>query len=137
MDKSNCPIHNPLIGNDIDFDSALATMGIEPEQKVLVFLSVCIVLRLLIAGLANTYHKKKFVPYLTVVISLFAIFNLSNKINGTQWWSTKFHLVTSVLLLLTSAHQLYTDTRNRNISYLLYTDVLVGLMTFIYVYYSC
>lgn len=137
MDKSNCPIHNPLMGNDPNFDLLLGNIDIDPEQKILVFLSVCVIIRLLVAGLANVYHKKSFVPYITVIIALFAISNLSSTIGGTQWWSKKFHLIIAVLLLLTSAHQIYTGERNRNIPYLLYIDVLVGIMTFVYVYYSC
>lgn len=137
MEKSQCPIHNPRVGNDPQFDALLGGIGIEPEQKVLVFLTVCIIVRLLLAGVVNAYHQEKYTPYIMGVVAFFALLNLGRNLDKNQWWSRKLHLVIAVLILLTSGYQILTDTRDRNIAYLLYTDVVIGLSTFGIVYLNC
>jgi hypothetical protein len=137
MDYSQCPIHNPRVGNDPEVDAFLMSIGIEPEMKLVTFLTVCILVRLVLAGLATIYSDRKFLPYVAAVAAVFAVFTLTPGINGPQWWSRKFHLVIALLILMASGYQIYTNTRDMSIPYLLYADVIFGFTSFAYVYLTC
>ena len=133
----DCAIHNPYVQNDPQFDVVLSGLGIEPEQKVLVFLTICIVVRLLIAGVANVYHDTKVLPYVAAVIGIAAMVIIGSNIDQDVWWSRKMHLVIATMIVLSSGYQITSGVRDRSIAYLLYADVLLGLSTFAYTYVSC
>lgn len=137
MDYSQCPIHNPRVGNDPEVDNFLMGVGVSPEMKVVTFLTVCIVVRLVLAGLATLYADSTFLPYAAAVAAVFAVFTLAPGVNGPQWWSRKFHLVIALLVLATSGYQICTGERDMSIPYLLYADVAFGISTFAYVYLMC
>jgi phosphatidylserine synthase len=137
MDYSQCPIHNPRVGSDPDVDIFLQNIGVEPEYKLVVFLTICIVVRLALAGLATANYDKPFLPYVAAVAAVFAIFTLVPTLNKSQWWSRKFHLVIALLVLMASGIQIYTDRRDMSIPYLLFADVIFGITTFGYVYFTC
>jgi len=137
MNYSQCPIHNPRVGNDPEVDKFLLGIGVQPEYKLITFLLVCIVVRLVLAGVATVYADHSYLPYVAAVASLFAIFTLAPSINGPQWWSRKFHLVIALLVMFASGYQIYTNKRDMSIPYLLYADVIFGFSTFMYVYTIC
>ena len=137
MNYSQCPIHNPRVGNDPDVDVFLSNIGVEPELKLVTFLTICILVRLVLAGLATLYHEKTITPYIVAVVAIFAIWNLFPILDKGQWWSRKFHLVIAILVLLASGVQIYTGKRDITIASLLYIDVLFGILTFGYVYTTC
>jgi cation transport ATPase len=137
MDYSQCPIHNPRVGNDPDTDVFLSNIGIEPEQKLVAFLTICILVRLALAGLTHMYHDRDFTPYVAGIIAIVAIVTLGTNLNKSQWWSRKGHLVIATLILVAAISQIYTGERDKAIAYLLYADVLFGFATFSYVYLTC
>jgi len=137
INYSACPIHNPLVQNDPDTDIFLSSIGITPEYKLVAFLSVCIIARLLLAGLAQVYSDQDITPYIVLAVSTFAVLTLWSNLHKNQWWSRKTHLIMAVLLVLASSIQIYSNKRDLTIAYLLYADVIIGLSTFAYVYYSC
>lgn len=136
-DKLSCPIHNPTHQSDQEFDKMLSNIGINIDDKMIVFLTVCIVLRLFIAGLSLQYYDTEMFPYLMLIATIFALLIVGNNINSNQWWSRKTHFAIISLMLISSFHQITTNTRNISIPLLLYTDVAFGIATFGYVYYSC
>lgn len=137
MNSSLCPIRNPLIQNDPDVDIFLSNIGITPEYKLVAFLFICLFARLLLAGLANIYHKLDTTPYIVLLASSFAVLTLGSNLGKNQWWSRKIHFIIAILISIAAIIQIYTNKRDLNIAYLLYIDVLFGFMTFLYVYFSC
>jgi hypothetical protein len=79
-----------------------------PQVRKRLYYFVCIVVRLILYSLVLFYKDKLWMPYLILLVSLFSIYNLYNSIYSntgkkqTQWWSKKFQLVISILLLLVS-----------------------------------
>lgn len=137
MDITKCPIRNPLYGNDPEFDAILKNINIDVDDKMLVFLTICIVLRYLIAGLSLQYYETDIFPYIFMVITIFALFIVGRNVNQDQWWSRRMHLFIISLILISSLYQITTNERNVSIPILLYTDVTFGLLTFLYVYSMC
>lgn len=137
MDISKCPIRNPRIASDPSADKFFESIGISLEYKVVLFLTVCIVVRLLLAYLANIYYDYDFVPYVAGIAAIIIMFRIYDQLDIGQWWNRKFHFVIATLVLITSIHQIYTGEKNKSISYLLFADVIFGIMTFMYVYFTC
>jgi hypothetical protein len=109
----------------------LESIGIKPtpENRIRIFYTICIIVRLLIAGLALQLKDKVWLPYVVIVIALVTSFRLFQNLYGTWWWSTSYHLVISILLVVISFLLIIKKcNRPELISYLLYADVLGGFI---------
>lgn len=72
-------------------------------QRRRIYYTICIFIRLAIAGLLLQLKDKIWLPYVTLVFSLFAINNLAfYKEDGKQWWSNTFQLLISILMTIVS-----------------------------------
>jgi hypothetical protein len=93
---------------------------------MILFYTLCIVLRLFIAGLAYHFRDSYWLPYLVLIISLYTGYRISKNLNGNEWWSRKFHLIITILLSIVSVLIILKKVDGKYISYLLYLDVFVG-----------
>jgi len=118
----NCP--------NIDKDTLnnIKKMGLVPNVKnrAILFYSLCIILRLFIAGLAYQFKDSYWLPYLVIIICVFTGYRISRNLNGNEWWSRKFHLIIVILLCIVSVLIILKKVNGKYISYLLYLDVFVG-----------
>jgi hypothetical protein len=70
------------------------------ERRRLVYYSICIVVRA--ALIVTVYHWRNawFVQLLVLLGALVGVMNLSRRVYGTQWWSKRFQLMMSIILVV-------------------------------------
>jgi hypothetical protein len=98
---SECPNSDP------NFDKVMSnffdiTSKDYPSKRKMVYYGICIWVRLALYTLIYYYRDHKYTPYIVGVLALGSIMNLQTSITnpGKQWWSKRFDLLISVLLLL-------------------------------------
>jgi hypothetical protein len=70
------------------------------ERRRLVFYFICIVVRATLIVAVYYWRNVVFVQAVVLVGALVGVFNLSSRIDGTQWWSKKFQLMMSVIIVI-------------------------------------
>ena len=70
------------------------------ERRRLVFYFICIVVRATLIVAVYYWRNVVFVQAVVLVGALVGVFNLSSRIDGTQWWSKKFQLMMSVIIVV-------------------------------------
>ena len=100
----SCPNNNKI------FDAMLFKSGLidnslsdadKAYQRRRVYYTICILIRLTIAGLVLQLKDKEFMPYLLAIISIYPIISLGfYRTEDNQWWSNKFQLAISIALLI-------------------------------------
>ena len=72
----NCP------NIDKDTLNVIKKIGLDstPKNRAIIFYSICIVVRLLIASVAYQYKDKKWLPYLILIPSAIVIYRLYNNL---------------------------------------------------------
>ena len=70
------------------------------ERRRLVYYTICIVVRT--ALIVTVYHWRNvtFVQALVLAGALMGVMNLGSRSGGTQWWSKKFQLVMSIIIMV-------------------------------------
>jgi len=113
---------------DKDTLNAVKKIGLVPNVKnrMILYYTLCIVLRLFIAGLAYHFRDSYWLPYLVLIVSLYIGYRISKNLNGNEWWSRKFHLIITILLSIVSVLIILNKVDGKYISYLLYLVVFVG-----------
>ena len=102
----SCPNSNKIFDNFF-YETGLINKNLSPELKAYerrrVYYTICIVLRLLIAGLLLQLRDKVWLPYIVAFISFIASINLFFfRTEDNQWWSNKFSLIMNLLLFIFS-----------------------------------
>ena len=122
--KNNCP------NIDKDTLSGLKNIGVKMniENRKILFYTLCVVLRLFIAGLVYQLKDKHWLPYIIISFSLLIIYRLYDKIDGNFWWSRKFHMFICSLLIVVSVLKINGYVDGKYLSYLLYIDVGFGFL---------
>ncbi len=115
---------------DKDTMKRLQSLNIQPNvhNRVVIFYTICIILRLLLAGLSYQLRDQLWLPYLTMIISGFVIYRLHDQLYGQWWWSRPFHFMIMILLFIVSILIIYKKVDSKYISYLLYVDVIGGFI---------
>jgi hypothetical protein len=99
-----CPNSNKIFDGFL-FDSGLIDKNLSPTDKAFqrrrVYYTICIALRVLIAGLMLQLKDKIWLPYIVALGSLIAVINLQFfRKEDNQWWSNNFSLIMNLLLLI-------------------------------------
>lgn len=99
-----CPNSNKIFDGFL-FDSGLIDKNLSPTDKAFqrrrVYYTICIALRVLIAGLMLQLKDKVWLPYIVALGSLIAVINLQFfRKEDNQWWSNNFSLIMNLLLLI-------------------------------------
>jgi hypothetical protein len=102
----SCPNNNKVFDGSL-FDSGLIDKNLSDADKAYqrrrVYYTICIMIRLAIAGLVLQLKDKEFMPYLLAVISIYPIISLGfYRTEDNQWWSDKFQLAIAIALLVAS-----------------------------------
>ena len=122
--KNNCP------NIDKDTLSGFKNIGVKMniENRKILFYTLCVVLRLFIAGLVYQLKDKNWLPYIIILFSSLIIYRLHDKIDGNFWWSRKFHLFICFSLIIVSVLKINGYISGEYLSYLLYIDVGFGFL---------
>lgn len=98
-------------GNQI-FDSFLYKSGLidnnlsdsdKAFQRRRIYYTICIFIRLALAGLVLQLKDKEFLPYILALISIYPIISLGFfRKQDNQWWSNTFQLLIAIALFLSS-----------------------------------
>ncbi len=102
----SCPNSNKIFDNFL-YKSGLIDNNLSDTDKAFqrrrVYYTICIFIRLAIAGLVLQLKDKEFLPYILVIISIFPIINLGfYRKQDNQWWSNTFQLLIAIALLISS-----------------------------------
>ena len=126
---SECPNSDP------DFDKVMSkffdiTAKDYPSKRKMVYYGICIWVRL--ALYTFIYYKRdyKYTPYIVGVLALGTIMNLQGSISnpGKQWWSKRFDLLISVLLLLSCVGVIMGKIPSIVMPLLLYLSLFGGIL---------
>ena len=103
---NTCPNNNKIFDNFL-FNSGLIDNTLNDTEKAYqrrrVYYTICITLRLFLAGLLLQLKDKKWLPYITAIISLYALISLGFfRKQDNQWWSNNFQLLIAILMFIAS-----------------------------------
>jgi len=122
---------------DPNFDRILLSANLissnnKEEDKKFLFYYVCIFVRLALYSLALIYHDSKLLPYIVLFLALFSTINLSWSLYqgfDNQWWSKKFQLGISILLVISSIMLILNIISNTYIiPIILYFSLIIGII---------
>jgi chromate transport protein ChrA len=76
-----------------------------PEYRMMLFYGVCILVRLALYSLVYIYRKEKWMQMAVIVFSMVSIAQLHQSVwtPGRQWWSKRFQLTMSVLVVVAAS----------------------------------
>jgi hypothetical protein len=98
-----------------------------PNDRITIYYTVCIFLRISIASLLFICRDRPWIPYLFLTGSLIAIINYSNSdLNGQQWWSKRFQYLIAILIFIVSTMSLSFNNVNTLILPLLFFASIFG-----------
>ena len=69
------------------------------ERRRLVYYGICIFFRAALIVTVYHWRNARFVQALVLAGALFGVMNLGSRSGGTQWWSKKFQLMMSIILV--------------------------------------
>ena len=96
-----CPTDDPYFTR-ILYRMKLLKRGMSAQELVerrrIIFYCVCIVVRAAIIVTVYQWRNILVVQSLVLIGALYGIKNLSDRSDGTQWWSKKFQLLMSIVI---------------------------------------
>lgn len=101
-----------------------------PSTRKHIYYGVCIWVRFILYALVFYYRDFKYMPYIVGIFSIISILNLKNSIydSGRQWWSKKFDLVISILLLFSCIGVIMGNVKSIYVPILLYVSLIGGIV---------
>ena len=122
----NCP------NGATDFNQVLLNLfgSSSPELRRNVFYGVCIPIRFLLYSLVFYYRGFYYMP---IIIGIFAFITTARLLSsisnpGTQWWSKRWQLVISIILLLVCVGVFLQRIDNRAMGIVLFVSLAVGII---------
>ena len=102
---TSCPNNNKIFDNFL-FESGLINKKLSDSDKAYqrrrVYYTICVLIRLAIAGLLLQLKDNKYLPYILAVISFAVIIKMSYREQDNQWWSNSFQMIIAVALFISS-----------------------------------
>ena len=100
--------------------------GATPDQRKKLFYGVCVPLRLLLAFIVHRKYSSPAAQGIVLAFSTMSIYtNLLGLVSSNEiWWSKRFHLFTSIKIVLC-----LIAGRPEYVAYLMMGDVLYGVLT--------
>lgn len=124
--SNNCP------NSDLDFDKILVSLvgDSKPETRRKIFYSVCIIVRFLLYLAIYYYRDLSLMPILVGLISLATAIRLlpSIKEPGNQWWSKRWQLFISVILVIVCVGIYFKRLDSSFMGIVLFVSLLVGII---------
>lgn len=101
-----------------------------PEERSKLFI-VCVLIRTLLYSGVYVYRDKPWMPLIVGSIATFSIFHLyasDSSSDGKQWWSKKFQILMSFLVLIASILVKFKGLDSRTMAGLLFISLLGGIV---------
>ena len=123
---TGCPNDDP---NFTNFLTKLMHHSPSAQERKRIFYLVCIVVRLILLILLYYYRNNNNVRYIVLFLAIYAIYNLSAGIkNTTSWWSKKFQLIMSILIVISSVLVIYNKIDSIYLPVLFGISLLIGFL---------
>lgn len=104
----------------------IESTGVSVLQRKMLFLGICVPLRLGIAYTASTAHARQWFAYVAAAFSVVAIYiNAVKAADVSVWWSRRAHAAHALAVLVLVA---LLNTR-KYVPYVLFSDVLFGVLS--------
>lgn len=98
-----------------------------PEERSKLFI-VCVITRALLYSGVYVYRDAYWMAPLVATLSTVSIFQLSRESSNKQWWSKKFQLIMSILVLLSALAVKFADFDSRSMAFLLFISLIGGIL---------
>jgi hypothetical protein len=100
-----------------------------PEYRMRLYYGVCILVRLALYSLVYVYREERWMQITVLALSLFAVGNLHQAVwtPGRQWWSKRFQLLMSTLVVVACALVLSNKLDPIYVPVLLFTSLFGGI----------
>ena len=109
----------------------LESLGYSVNQRHLLFLLVCIPLRLSFPAVAFKFRESTKVNFLLMVAGIISILVNFRNLRGNPWWNRKNNLMSSALLVLAVIASMYKEEYNKAPAIILLIDVLFGVGSYL------
>lgn len=103
----------------------IESAGVSVLHRNLLFLSVCVPLRVAVACAARATHTRLWFPYVAATLSVVAIYTNTKAADAGVWWSRRTHAAHALAVLILVA--LLGETKY--VPCVLFSDVLFGLVS--------
>lgn len=97
------------------------------------FYFVCIIVRFALIVIVYKFRNVGIVRGFVLLGAMFAVVNLWNRNNGTQWWSKKFQLIMAVIIALMVILSYFGQVKTWTIPAAMLVSLLGGIFQSFYV----
>ena len=126
-----CPNDDPYFTRTM-YKIGLLQRGMSAREIVSrrrqVFYSICIVVRAALIVTVYTWRNVMFVQSLVLLGALVGVMNLWSRSDGTQWWSKKFQLMMSVVIVILVILTYYGRVESWTIPAAMLVSLLGGIL---------
>ena len=126
-----CPNDDPYFTRTM-YKIGLLQRGMSAREIVSrrrqVFYSICIVVRAVLIVTVYTWRNVMFVQSLVLLGALVGVMNLWSRSDGTQWWSKKFQLMMSVVIVILVILTYYGRVKSWTIPAAMLVSLLGGIL---------
>lgn len=127
---SLCPSAGTCPNSDPSFNKIIGDRT--PDERSRLFI-VCVLVRTLLYTGVYKYRKELWMPYLVGILATVSIFQLSRASPNRQWWSKKFQLVMSILVLIAAIAVKLFAVDPRSMPAMLFISLLGGILQRIHI----
>ena len=102
--------------------------GFSQKQRLLIFLTICIPVRLSLVYITKKYNKSNILKFATLLFAFLSIYNNSKSLynKSNVIWDRRFHILTSIIIAISIISSNYNF-----VPYILLSDVIIGALKYI------
>ena len=104
--------------------------GFSDKERLIMFLSICIPVRSLLAHSASKFHKNIIYKIVLTTLSMLSVFTNVNSVikkgRDDVIWSRLFHAVTSMMVVIA-----FINGNSEFVSYILSFDLIIGIIQYL------
>ena len=102
--------------------------GFSQKQRLIIFLTVCIPVRLSLVYITKKYNQSNILKFATLLFALLTIYNNSKSLynKSNVIWDRRFHILTSIMIVISIISSNY-----KFVPYILLSDVIIGALKYI------
>ena len=99
--------------------------GFSQKQRLMIFLTVCIPVRLSLVYITKKYNQSNILKFATLLFALLTIYNNSKSLynKSNVIWDRRFHILTSIMIVISIISSNY-----KFVPYILLSDVIIGAL---------
>lgn len=128
---STCP------NSDAGFNKILLSLigNSEPATRKKIFYFICIPVRFILYSLVFYYRDLSLLPIVIGAIAFTTSIRLSESIieKGNQWWSKRWQLFISIILVFVCLGVYFNKIDSRSMSFILFISLLGGIIESLFI----